>query len=516
MNKSGAMKAVSMMMIITLLGKALGLLRDSFVGSYYGTASLEGAAFNYASVLPRNFMDVMFASAISASFIPVFNEALEKEGQEKAFRLGHNFISLILLLSTAVTIICILFARPIVTWYDGGKNPAAIAQATQLIRLMFPIIIITCLAFSLTGILQSMGEFRIPAAMGAAANGIIIAYFLWGMKSFGVIGLCFAYLSGWAAQFLIQIPFLWKKKFRFRFLLDWQDPRLKKIGRLMLPVMVSTWVTPINALVNGKAALTVGFGVEAFNAVVYANTLYSVLTGVFVLSVSNVMFPHFSVLAAQDDDDGFLHAMRQTIRSLLFFLIPMTLGLMVLSEPLVRLVYERGAFTPLSTQLTATAMVFFCAGIPGFGLQTILTRGYYARQIGKTPMITGLIAIAVNLPLSFWLVPYLGVGGPALANAVSISLIAILMLARMKGVLHAQLIKESVKMLAAGLLMLTAVWFAKNWLTAARILDVFILGLTVFIGLIVYIGASVLLRVPEIKYFASWFKKGSRRTKVEP
>jgi peptidoglycan biosynthesis protein MviN/MurJ (putative lipid II flippase) len=178
-------------------------------------------------------------------------------------------------------------------------------------------------------------------------------------------------------------------------------------------------------------------------------------------------------------------------------------------------VYERGAFTPLSTQLTATAMTFFCAGIPGFGLQTILTRGYYARQIGKTPMITGILAIAVNLPLSYWLAPLLGVGGPALANSISISLIAIMMLARMKGLLHSLVIKDQAKMFTAGLIMLASVLFVKNWLTAAQVHDVFILGLTVFIGLTTYIGSSALLRVPEIKFFASWIKKGIRQTKVE-
>jgi putative peptidoglycan lipid II flippase len=515
MNKGGAFKAVSMMMIITLLGKALGLLRDSFVGSYYGTASIEGAAFNYASVLPRSFMDVMFASAISASFIPVFKEALEREGQERAFRLGHHFISVILTLSAAVTLVCILLAHPIVAWYDGGQNPAAIDLAARLIRIMFPIIIITCLAFSLTGILQSMGEFNIPAAMGLAANSVIIIYFFLGMKTFGVTGLCAAYLLGWAAQFFIQIPFLWRRNFRYRFTIHGKDEGMKKIGRLMLPVMVSTWVAPVNALVNGKAALLDPTGIEAFNAIVYANTLYSVITGVFVLSVSNVIFPRLSVLAAQDDEAGFSRTMRQTIRVLFFFLIPMTLGLMALSRPLVRLVYERNQFTSLSTTLTSTAMIFFCAGIPGFGLQTILTRGFYARQQGKTPMITGLIAIAVNLMLSYTLVPWLGVGGPALANSIAITLISLVMLLRMKGIVSLAFFRDLFKMLAAGLLMLAAVLFTREWMTgklADTVLNrMLILGLTVMIGLILYIGASALLRIPEMNILTDMIKKAAEK-----
>jgi murein biosynthesis integral membrane protein MurJ len=437
-----------------LAGKALGLVRDSMAGSYFGTASVEGTAFNYASVIPRQFMDVMFASAISASFIPVFNEQLTNRGKKKAFALAHNFISVILAASTVFTALCIVFAPQIITIYDGGKNLEAIPLASSLIRLMFVIIILSCVAFSLTGVLQSLGEFNAPAAMGLVSNAIILVYFFFFMDRFGVFGLCAAYVLGWAAQVMIQLPFLIKSHFGFRFKINLEDESLRQIGVLMIPVMVSTWVGPVNVLVNGKAALTDARGMEAFNAITYANTLYTVISGVFVLSLANVLFPKLSVLAAQNDDKGFVETLSSTVRALFFFLIPMSAGLMALAVPIVRVVYERGQFDALSTTLTSDALIYFSAGICGFGLQTIMTRAFYAMRDGKTPVITSTLAIAANLVLSYVLIKPLGVGGPAAASSISITAAGVIMLCvlnrRYKNMLNTILAIDLVKMFLLG------------------------------------------------------------------
>jgi putative peptidoglycan lipid II flippase len=502
--KGGAFKTVTIMMIITLAGKVLGLLRDSLVGSYYGTGSIEGTAFNYASVLPRQFMDVMFASAISASFIPVFNETLERRGKDDAFKLAHNFISVILTISVAFTLLCILFSNQIIGLYDGGKNPEAINLASSLIKAMFVIIILSCLAFSLTGVLQSLGEFNIPAAMGLASNGVILIYFIFFMKTSGVFGLCAAYVLGWLAQFVIQIPFLIKSKFKYRFKINFKDENLRRIGMLMLPVMVSTWVTPVNILVNGKAALMDSWGMQSYNAITYANTLYSVISGVFVLSVSNVIFPQLSVLAAHENVKGFADTMSKTIHSMLFLLIPMSMGLIALSQPIVRLVYQRGQFTTLSTDLTSQAMIYFSLGICGFGLQTILTRGFYAIQEGTTPMITSIAAIAINLALSFGLVKTMGVSGPAAASSISITIAALIMLViinkKYRGTVNKTLAVDLIKMLAIGCIMLICVILARNYLQTlgrSTLITILSIAIPIILGCGVYFVLALTLRLPE-------------------
>ncbi|MDR1643301.1 MAG: murein biosynthesis integral membrane protein MurJ [Clostridiales bacterium] len=498
--KTAAIRTAAAMMAITLLGKALGLLRDSLAGSYFGTQSVEGAAFNFASTLPRNLLDFMFASAISASFIPLFNEALEKDGKKAAMDLGRSFMSLIFFLSTAATAICIIFAEPMVALY-AGKNVETVPIATELARIMFPIIIVSCLAFSSTGILQSLGEFNIPAAMGLACNIVIVGYFFLFMDRFGVRGLSWAYLAGWAMQMVIQIPFLLKEGHSFIPRIDFKDERLKRIGILMLPVMASSWVAPVNSLVNGKAALMDANGVASYNAVMYANTLHSVISGVFVLTVSNIMLPRFSSLAARHEEGEFRDSLSDSLKVILFITIPMALGLAALSGPLVSLVYERGNFNEISTRLTGSALAYFSLGMPAFGAMTILSRGFFAMQEGKTPMLAGFAAMAANFALSFALVPYMGPGGPALASSVSMAVAAlwmgISMSRKLKGFANKKSLIEIGKSLIGAIACAGAALALERALSGignGLLIKLVCLAASAGVGVLAYVGVTLLLR----------------------
>ncbi|MPM98415.1 Lipid II flippase MurJ [bioreactor metagenome] len=196
-------------------------------------------------------------------------------------------------------------------------------------------------------------------------------------------------------QIVIQIPSLFKKGYFFRPDFSFKSEGMKKIIFLMLPVMVSTWVQPINIFINQKFAsrLFEGSGVTAIN---YANTIYTITVGVFVLSVANVIFPRLSRLATNEESGAYVKTIGQTLKSTMYLLIPMTAGLISLSTPLIRLVYERNSFTPFATEITSKALVFLSIGMLGFGFQTILNRAYYSMQNGKIPMLSGAIAIATN------------------------------------------------------------------------------------------------------------------------
>ena len=208
--KNNAVKAVSFMMIITLIGKILGLVREQFLAWNYSIGP-QANAFSTASLIPRIFFDVVFASAISASFIPVFNEYMQKKGKEEAFRLSNNFITMVGILTTILTMLGIIFAPQLTSCFASGFNAETAALCTSLLRILFPATIFTGLAFSFVGILQSMDEFNIPAAMSIASNAVIIIYYIFFNKRFGIYGLTIAFLIGWAMQALMQIPALLKE-----------------------------------------------------------------------------------------------------------------------------------------------------------------------------------------------------------------------------------------------------------------------------------------------------------------
>ena len=374
-------RTVGMMMALTLLGKVLGLVRDMLLGHTFATG-MAANAFLTASRIPRNFFDAIFASAISASFIPVFNEYLEKNGREEAFRLSSAFITLMTLLTAALSALGMLFAEPITALLADGFDAETAALCARLLRILFPMMLFTGLAFSLVGTLQSLGEFNIPALLSAASNAVIILYYIFFVDRFGVVGLAAAFLLGWAAQVLIQAPPLRKFGYRYRFSL--RHDGLHKIFLLAGPVLVSTWIQPLNLTIATRYASHITGGASALE---YANTLYTIVAGVFVLSIANVIFPELSRFAAHADDAAMGESISGTLGAMLFLLTPMAAGLAVLSRPVVRLLYEWGSWGETSTELTAGALTFLSLGMLAYGVQIILSRAFYAEQKGGVPLL---------------------------------------------------------------------------------------------------------------------------------
>jgi len=504
-------RTVAMMMSITIIGKIMGVLRDRLQGAEFGTHAAEGIAFAQASLLPRSFLDIMFAAAFSASFIPVFSNYLETKGKKEAFNLAASFICIVLLLTTAVTVISIIFAQPIsALFFRGEQHPEeTLALAVTLLRYMFPLMILSGLAFSLTGILQTLGEFRIPAAMSIVSNGIILLYFFFFIDRFGVYGLAVAFLIGWGMQAVIQVPFLIRHKFKFR--PNFKDPGLKQIGKLALPVMMGTWVVPINLMINTSASSQLYGGEFGVPSILFAHNLFAIVSGLFVLSVANVIFPKFTRQVATKDYNAFSETVSETFRVLVFFLLPLTIGLMVLSQPLVHFVHYTGEFCETSVQITSTALMYFSIGIVGYGLLIVLSRACFAMFDGKTPVVAAVLAIIVNTVLSFTLVPIMEIAGPAFANAIANTAgaaVLVIVLTR-KGALKWNLpvAKDIIKMVITAAIMLVAVLFSVS--QTAEIHQILQLGITAIVGIAVYLGLATVLKIKEMNWILrNFLQKG--------
>ena len=201
--RNSAAKTVSFVMALTLAGKVLGLYRDRLLAIHYSTGPAANAFFT-ASRIPRVFFDAVFASAIAACFIPVFSEHLEKRGREEAFRFAGGFITVIALLTGALTLVGMAFPQPLVALFADYSDPATTALAVSLTRVMFPTVIFSGVAFSLVGVLQAQDHFTAPALMSAVSNLVIIGYFFTLDGEFGIYGLAGAYLVGWLLQGVIQ------------------------------------------------------------------------------------------------------------------------------------------------------------------------------------------------------------------------------------------------------------------------------------------------------------------------
>ena len=509
--KLNHIKTIGLIMVITFSGKALGLVRDMLLGHNFATG-MESMAFQVASRIPRTFFDAIFASAISASFIPVFNDRLEKQGKEDAFRLSHSFFTWVGLATILFSLLGMLFSNQIVALLADGFDAETAMLCTSLLKILFPTVFFTGLAFSMVGVLQSMGEFNIPAALSTVSNAVIILYYILFCRKNGIYGLAWAFLLGWAMQVLIQVPWLCRNKFRYR--LRFRHPALKQIFLLMLPVMVSTWIQPINQLLSTRFATHL-FGGAGASAMDYANTLYTMISGILVLSITNVLFPEMSRLSTQKDEKRLGELIITNIRGMLFLLLPLTVGLMLMSIPLVRLVYEWKSWDSFSTVITARALCFMSLGMVGYGIQNVLSRVFYAGQNGKIPLLSGGISIVVNLVLCVVLVNRMDVAGLSIATAASSTVSALVLLIptirRFPELWNRKFWMSIVKMLFCSLVMGTVVYLVYQGLTG--ILPdglpgrMGLFGIPTLIGIAVYFAVALILRLPEMDMVRKYFKK---------
>ena len=291
--------------------------------------------------------------------------------------------------------------------------------------------------------------------------------------------------------------------FRYRPGLELRSEGMRKVFALMLPVMVSTWVQPINLTINSKfgSRLYEGAGVSAIE---FSTNLYLVIAGVFVLSVTNVIFPKLSRLTGREQEGEFRETLRTTLHGCLFFVLPMSAGLMVLSRPLISFIYGGGAFDDFSVSITSQGLFWVSLGMTGYAVQNILSRAYFARQKGKVPLAAGAASILVNVLLCMALAQRMGVAGLALSSAVSSTVYALLLdiplELRGEGVLSRSFLLDLGKMALATALMAVGAWAVAGLtegLLPGKAGELLTLGASAAAGVAVYFPAAVLLRLEE-------------------
>ena len=300
--KKNIFKTFSLIFIITVISKFLGLFRDIVFAKYYGTGYVANAFFA-AIRIPTQLVDIILSSAIVSTFVPIFNQVLQKDGKDKANKFANNFVNIVALISTAIAIIGIIFAPQIVKALAGGFDTQTFNLTVELIKITFPMIIFTAIAYSLVGFLQSYGQFNIPAMISAVSNLVIIIFLLLFREKFGIHGVAGCMLFAWLLQVLIQVPFAKKYGYPFILHIDFKDENIKRVFLLSIPILISTAVLPINNLVSTRLAS--GMGDNAVSAMEYAYKLYVVISGVFTYAIGNIIFPEMSRASADDNKEEY-------------------------------------------------------------------------------------------------------------------------------------------------------------------------------------------------------------------
>jgi putative peptidoglycan lipid II flippase len=512
-------RATGIVGIAILCSRVLGLVREMVIAALFG-ATRNMDAFLTAFRAPNMLRDLFAEGALSTAFVTTFSRRIAKEGDESAWKLASKVATLTLVFMSAVTLLGILFAPVLIKVLAPGFPVDKAALTILLTRIMFPFILLVSLAALAMGMLNAKHVFGIPAMassffnLGSIIGGVALCYWLdpqpdWRHPHFGergLIGLSMATLIGGFLQLIVQFPALRRVGFRFRPDLNWRDPGVRTILVLMGPATIAASAVQVNVAVNSGFASGLGDGPMTWLNIAFR--LMQLPLGIFGVAVATVTLPLVSRTAALGDLAGFRSALSHAMRLVMLLTIPSAIGLIVLAEPIISVIYEHGRFTAEATRQTAAALRFYAIGLAGYSSVKVLAPAFYALDKRHLPMLVSLLSILVNFGLNWVFTFRLGLGHRGLA--LSTSLVAItnflllyIMMRRYAGRLETGAMFQLLgKLLIAGVLLAAICEVANIFLSAPHLsLWKKIIEVTVAIAVAAaaFFGAAFALRVAEVR-----------------
>ncbi len=508
----------------TMLSRLLGLAREQLFAALMG-ASLLADAFNVAFRIPNLLRDLFAEGALSQAFVPTFKAALKHDGQSGAYQLANRVAGTLVVIVGVIVLLGAVFADHIVSFIAAGYGdvPGKLELTTLLTRVMMPFLLLISLSSVAMGMLNAQDRFGPPALAPAMFNVGSIAVGA-GLYAFGVegrwvvVGWSLGTLLGGASQLGVQLPPLWRTGFRPRLRADvrFRDPGVRRIARLMAPAIVGLAAVQVNVFVNTWFASTEQGAVSWLN---YAFRFMQLPIGVFGVAIATVAMTRYSDSAADSDHDAMARQMTDGLRLVAFLTVPATVGLFVLGEPIIRLIYQRGAFAASDTVATVAALEMFIVGLIAYAGVKVVAPAFYALDRARVPMIASVLAVATNVTMNALLHPIYGYRilalGTAAAALLNFAILVVSFQVRVRRLANLELLGQLLRVAAAAAVMGAAVWFGYRGLSdlvgegslGPRLLVVFapIAG-----GGLLYALLCKALRVGEVDAFTKRLRR--RRT----
>lgn len=506
---SKTVKATFLLMVVTILSKILGLVRDSVLAYGYGTGKYA-AVYTTANNIPVVLFAVI-GSALATCIIPLYSKLVEEDSKERAMKFLNSVINITVLICVILSIIGVIFAKELVVVFAPGYEGDVYRICVQYTRILLPSIIFVGIANILTAYLQINKRFVVPGFIGMPYSVIIIVSILLSMKM-GPIVLIIGTFFAIASKALFQVPFVFKLGYKYSPKIDIHDPVMRDMIILITPVVIGVGASQINSVVDKSLASLLGTSVVAsFN---YASRLYEFVQALFISSILAVIYPKLSKLAVSDKIDDFLNSMGMTMNLITVALVPIIVGCMALSKPIVEVLFQRNAFTHEDTIMTANILVIYVIGILAFALRDVLSRGFYSLEDSKTPMINSIIAIVCNIILNLILIKPLGYRGLAISTATSAYIGLFLLNRSMKKKVNNYSMKKNIvvflKSFFSAVLMGTVVVFVYKvidpYFVNGFIMKVLKLGIGVGSGAIVYCIVMYFMKVEEYMLLLNYIK----------
>ena len=514
-------RAAGVVGIFTFLSRILGLVRDMLIANFFGSG-MSADAFFVAFRIPNLLRRLFAEGSLTVSFIPVFTEYLQNKSKQEAFLLARVVLTFLVCILTAITILGIilspLIVRIIAPGFGGMSEKYALT--VLLTRIMFPYIFLVSLLALFMGILNSLKHFSAPAIAPIFLNLSMIAVLIFIVPSMKTptIGLALGVIVGGVIQMALQIPFLMNRGLALAPKWNIRHPALKKIGMLMLPTIFGSAIYQINQLIGTLLASLLKEGSVSY--LYYADRLVQFPLGVFAIAISTAVLPSLSREAAEGDIYKLKQTLSHALRLTMFITIPAMAGLIVLGQPIITLLFQRGAFTAFTTTMTAQALLYYSIGLWAFAGLRVFVSAFYSLQDTKTPVKVAVVAMIANIVFSLALMGPLKHGGLALAlslaSTLQLFMLIYLLQKRLGGIDGRVVIRSMARSFISSLIMSICIYFL-TFKVFSSILEqnTFNLALEIMIiicaGLVIYGISAYVLGSKELSSLTELVKVSKKK-----
>ncbi len=498
-------RAAGIIMVATFLSRLLGWIKQTSMASIFGSTP-QTDAFWAAFAIPDLLYLLVSGGAMTAAFIPIFTEFITTGRKEEGWRFASTVWNQIAVFLVVFIVFGEIFANFIILLLPGFRNnPEILSYGIVFVRILYPMVIFTALAAMCNGVLHSHNHFTAPSASWLIYNIFFIAACFIFRNSLGLRGVCLGVVAGALCMVLVQLPVMRAKGMRYSLVIDSKNPDVKRYWKIFLPVMLGMSLTQVNLMIMPTIFGSL-VGTGAITSLNYANRMMFIPLGMFGSAISMAIFPTMSRMAVEGDFKNLEKALARGVRATFIFSLPCSAFMIVAGMLCIRLVFGYGKFNYDNCHDTAFALTFFAVGLMGHSANQVINRGFYARKDSLTPVIAGVIGLAVTAPLAWLLIRTpLKHGGIALAISIAtlLNMILLMILAKRKLALDLTSVAPMfIKTLLASALMGAAGWLTVRYFNIGPGRFGFTLSVTAFAAVcavsgIVFAALAKLLRIEE-------------------
>lgn len=491
-----------MLMLVIMFSKLIGMLRDFVLAKYYGTSSVSDAYFIASSVPTLLFYFI--GHSLATVYIPMYNKVKYENGEKKALEFSGNIVNISLILGLIIVAVLMIFPEYVIKLFASGFDTETSSLASVFIRICAPSILMMILIYVFSGYLQANNSFLPPAAVSLPRNIVIMMSIIIASK-FGNMYLGLGLIVSYMAELLMLIPFIIKKGYKYKPIVDLKDENIKKSIYMIMPILLGVSVGQINKIIDRSIASYASTG--GVSALSYASVINNAVQEVFVTGIITVLFANCAQMVAAGDFDGVKTKFIKTADMMIFVLIPASVGIVVLAKPIVEICFSRGNFNSESVSITSGALRCYTLGLVFLALRDTMVKVFYAYKNTHITTITSVIAVLINIILNLILYKIIGINGLAIATSISAIFNCVMLSFMLKKIMkdweNKVLFPVILKSTISALIMGITVYYL-NKKVSSGFVGLFI---CIIVGCAIYATISVVIKNPAVKDFINKAKK---------